>query len=71
MKKINGYLSFKRNSSSLSASDVRTETFQTSNAQGKAIATREFEGLTFDRTGAGYLLTNKGVEIMKATSSDF
>ena len=51
MKKINGYLSFKRNSSSLSASDVRTETFQTSNAQGKAIATREFEGLTFDGTG--------------------
>lgn len=56
---------------SLSASDVRAETFQTSNTQGKAIATREFEGLTFDGTGVGYLLTNKGVEIMKATSSDF
>lgn len=56
---------------SLTASDVRGENFKTVNASGKETATREFEGLAFDQNGGGYLLTNDGVEIMKASNSNF
>lgn len=55
----------------LSAKDVRSEQFQTFDIDNKKINTREFEGLTFDQTGTGYLLTIRGVELMRATSSNF
>ncbi|MCT3035245.1 GW dipeptide domain-containing protein [Pediococcus parvulus] len=55
----------------LSVGDVRSENFQSYDANNKKINTREFEGLTFDASGAGYLLSIRGVEIMKATSSNF
>lgn len=55
----------------LSASDVKSETFQSYDADDAPIATREFEGLAFDQTGNGYLLSLRGVELMKATSSNF
>ncbi|WP_367365623.1 GW dipeptide domain-containing protein [Pediococcus parvulus] len=55
----------------LSVGDVRSENFQSYDANNKKINTREFEGLTFDASGTGYLLSIRGVEIMKATSSNF
>ncbi|AMV60261.1 Extracellular protein [Pediococcus damnosus] len=55
----------------LSPNDVKEETFQSYDANNKKTATREFEGLAFDQTGNGYLLSLRGVELMKATSSDF
>ncbi|WP_412988947.1 GW dipeptide domain-containing protein [Pediococcus siamensis] len=55
----------------LSAGDVQAENFNTLDANNKVINTREFEGLVFDNNGAGYLLTLRGVELMKATSSNF
>lgn len=42
----------------LQASDVQATTFNSG---------REFEGLTFDQKGHGYLLTNKGAEILTGT----
>lgn len=44
--------------SHLQASDVQATTFNTG---------REFEGLTFDQKGHGYLLTNKSAEILTGT----
>ncbi|MBU7555228.1 SH3-like domain-containing protein [Pediococcus ethanolidurans] len=56
---------------SLSSNDVRAETFQSYDNNNKPTNTREFEGLVFDTTGAGYLFTLRGVELMRATSSNF
>lgn len=46
---------------------LKAKQVEATNLSGK----REFEGIQFTKNGAGYLMTNKGAELMKTTTNKF
>ncbi|TGD19937.1 hypothetical protein [Levilactobacillus suantsaiihabitans] len=46
---------------------LKAKQVEATNLNGK----REFEGIQFTKNGAGYLMTNKGAELMKTTTNKF